>query len=188
MVSPMGLHPAWGQLTQFLSAHPSKQLSRSRRPRCVVFRCGGLWLLEKTRQGLKNASAFPYPYPPAPVLVTAVLHRGRGRQVVERRKLRSMGGRKAKGPGFHRREFSSSTWMQTGSRGSKPTSSRAVRSGRAAGMQAALPRHGLLPGSSLHRPAARPNHSRGITSNNPFLSRLLGQASGPRDQLQRTGE
>lgn len=34
-------------------------------------------------------------------------------------------------------------------------------------------------------PAARPNHSRGFTANNPCFSRLLSQESGPRDKLQR---
>ena len=61
---------------------------------------------------------------------------------------------KDKGPGFQSREFSSTRWMQTGPRGSTPASSRAVRSGPAAGTQTALTacRLGSFSPSPLSRP------------------------------------
>lgn len=89
--------------------------------------------------------------------------------MMRRKPCRERAGKAAKdkGPGFQSREFSSTRCMQTGPRGSTPTSSRAVRSGPAARTQTALPRHLLLagPGSSLLLPfspfpTAWPNRSR----------------------------
>lgn len=191
---------AWGRITPFLSALPSKNDFQDRAGLAASSAYGSLktTTLPEKRERFHSPHLSPNPQAPTPRgHLNDVLLRRRGPEfVMSRKPCREGAGMaaKAKGPDFQSREFSSTRWMQTGPRGSTPTSSRAVRSGPAAGMQTALPRHFLLssPGSSLLLPfsplpdrVAQPLPE-AKQAKDP-LSSLLRRDSGPRNRLHRGG-
>ena len=193
----------WGRVTPFLSALPSKNDFQDRAGLAASSAYGSLKTTTLPEKGERFHSPHLSPNPQAPTPrghLNAVLLRRRGPEFVMRSKPCREGAgmaAKAKGPDFQSREFSSTRWMQTGPRGSTPTSSRAVRSGPAVGMQTALPRH-FLPASqgscsvspSPLSPAAWPNRSRRQNRQRiPSPAFYAGTAAeGQATQRRRTGK